>query len=201
MLVLPVDTRTTIRNDALAFFTTLSEVIGTSVAALLGDDAPPSPTEAARQLDRDLEQFRTTAKPLTAGLAGLAGRRSMRHGLRMLSACDRYARVLARSSDRCHDVSPELAVAVRSAAVQIRINIDVLITALGNNHAATVLPATDHLDAAESIARHEGDPARPDGRRLLAALHSLRQVDRTIINAAVDLGASDVVAVMTRTSS
>jgi uncharacterized membrane protein YccC len=201
MLVLPVNTRTTIRNDARAFFTTLSEVIGTSVATLLGDDTPASPTEIARQLDRDLQQFRTTAKPLTAGLAGLAGRRSMRHGLRMLTACDRYARVLARSSDRCHDVSPGLAVAVRSAAVQIRINIDVLITALGNNHAATVLPAADHLDAAESLARDDGDPARPAGRRLLAALHSLRQVDRAIINAAVDLGANDVITVTTRTPS
>jgi hypothetical protein len=75
----------------------------------------------------------------TAGLAGLAGRRSMRHGLRMLTACDGYARVLARSSDRCHEASPE----------------------------------------------------HPDSRRLLAALHSLRQVDRAVINAAIDLGADN----------
>ena len=56
-------------------------------------------TETARQLGRDLQQFRITAKPMSAGLAGLAGRRSMRHGLRMLTACERYARILARSSE------------------------------------------------------------------------------------------------------
>jgi uncharacterized membrane protein YccC len=201
MLVLPVDTRTTIRNDACAFFTTLSQLIETSAATLFGDDPAASPTETARQLDRDLEQFRTTAKPLTAGLAGLAGRRSMRHGLRMLTACDRYTRVLARSSDRCQDAAPGLADAVRSAAVQIRSNIDVLITALGKNHPATVLPATDDLDTAESLARHDDDPERPAGRRLLAVLHSLRQVDRAVINAAVDLGADDVVALTTRSLS
>jgi uncharacterized membrane protein YccC len=202
MLVLPVNTRTTIRNDARAFFTTLSEVIKASVAALFGDAAAVSPTETARQLDRDLQQFATTAKPLTAGLAGLAGRRSMRHGLRMLTACDRYARVLARSSNRCHDASPELADAVRSAASQIRNNIDVLIAALGNNHGATVLPATDDLDAADSLARNNGDPGQhPDSRRLLAALHSLRQVDRAVINAAIDLGAHDIVTATTQAAS
>jgi uncharacterized membrane protein YgaE (UPF0421/DUF939 family) len=199
MLVLPVDTRTTIRNDARAFFVTLSELIETSVASLLGDDAAAIPTETARQLDQDLQQFRNTAKPLIAGLAGLAGRRSMRHGLRALTACDRYARVLARSSDRRHAASSELADAVRSAAAQIRCNIDVLITALDSNHAATVRPATDYLDTAESLTRHDGDPARPPDRRFLAALHSLRQVDRTVINAAVDLGADDIVAATTRT--
>jgi uncharacterized membrane protein YccC len=205
MLVLPVNTRTTIRNDARAFFTTLSELIETSVATLLGDDTAASPTEIARQLDRDLQQFRTTAKPLIAGLAGLAGRRSMRHGLRMLTACDHYARVLARSSDQDGNAlppaAPELAAAVRSAAGQIRCNIDVLITALGNKHAATVLPATDYLDTAESLARHDADPAQPAGRRLHAALHSLRQVDRAVINAAIDLGADDIVTVTTRTPS
>lgn len=183
VLVLPIHTRTTIRNDARAFFRTLSAVIDASVATLLGERATANPTETARQLDKDLQQFATTAKPLTAGLGGLAGRRSMRHGLRMLTACDRYARVLARSSDQCPDVTPELADALRSAADQIRTNTDVLITALGDNHAATVLPATDYLDAADSIARHDGS------RPLLGALHSLRQIDRAVINAAVDLGA------------
>jgi uncharacterized membrane protein YccC len=199
MLVLPVHTKTTIRNDARAFFTTLAGVIEESVASLLGDDTAANPTETARQLDRDLEQFRTTAKPLTAGLAGLAGRRSIRHGLRVLTACDHYARVLARSSDRSHvalfTASPELADTIRSTAAHIRCNIDVLIAALGNNHKVTVLRATDDLDAAESLAKRHIDPARPTGRRLLAALHSLRQIDHAVIDAAIDLGAHDVVAV------
>lgn len=187
MLVLPVNTRTTIRSDARTFFTTLSDVIEASVATMFGDRPTASLTETARQLDRDLQQFRNTAKPLTAGLGGLAGRRSMRHGLRMLTACDRYARVLARSCDRYDEASPDLAGAIKSAVAQIRRNIDVLITALEFNHPATVFPATDFLDAAES--------QQPDSRRLRAALHALRQIDRAVITAATDLGAQDVVAV------
>ncbi len=181
MLVLPINTRAKIRDDARTFFLTLSDLIETSVASLFGGELATSPTETARQLDRDLQQFRISAKPLTAGVGGLAGRRAMRHGLRMLAACDRYARILARSSDPYDDADPQLVDAVKSAAQQIRSNIDILVTALEFDHAATVFPATDAIDTAEGIAR--------DSRRLLAALHSLRQIDRVVINAAIDLGA------------
>ena len=99
MLVLPINTRAKIRGDAHTFFLTLSDLVEESVTSLLGTPAPASLTETARQLGRDLLQFRISAKPLSAGVAGLAGRRSMRHGLRMLTACDRYARILARSSE------------------------------------------------------------------------------------------------------
>jgi uncharacterized membrane protein YccC len=191
MLVLPVNTRTSIRNDARTFFATLSELIDASVTTLFGGGPAANPTETARQLDRNLQQFRNTAKPMTAGLAGLAGRRSMRHGLRMLTACDRYARILARSSDRYDNTFPQLVEAVRSAAAQIRRNIDVLTTALEFNHPATVFPATDFLDAAGSLARQDGDQRPADSRRLLASLHSLRQIDRAVINAAIDLGADN----------
>jgi uncharacterized membrane protein YccC len=190
MLVLPINTRTKVRADARTFFLTLSDLIETSVASLFGGDVATSPTETARQLDRNLAQFRTSAKPLTAGVGGLAGRRTMRHGLRMLAASDRYARVLARSSDPYHDASPRLVDAVKSAAEQIRSNIDVLVTALEFDHPETVFPSTDSIDAAESIARQDRDEQhREDSRRLLAALHSLRQIDRVVINAAIDLGA------------
>ena len=99
MLVLPINTRTHIRHDAHTFFLTLSELVDDSVASLLGTSASPALTETARQLGRDLLLFRITAKPLSAGIAGMAGRRTMRHGLRMLTACDRYARILVRSSE------------------------------------------------------------------------------------------------------
>jgi uncharacterized membrane protein YgaE (UPF0421/DUF939 family) len=192
MLVLPVNTRTHIRHDAHAFFLTLSDLVEASVTRLIGGETAVSLTETARQLGRDLQQFRITAKPMSAGLAGLAGRRSMRHGLRMLTACDRYARILARSSEIHIGTSPELADAIKSTATQIRRNIDVLITSLEFNQPATVFPSTDFIDAAETLARKNGDhPPSPDRRRLLAALHALRQIDRVIINAAIDLGADN----------
>jgi uncharacterized membrane protein YccC len=188
MLVLPINTRTRIRHDAHTFFLTLADLVEECVDSLL-DGGPATPlTETARQLGRDLQQFRTTAKPLSAGVAGLAGRRTMRHGLRMLTACYRYARILVRSSETRVDTSPELAEAIRSTATQIRRNIDVLITSLEFDQPATVFPSTDFIDAAESLAR-EHDETTSDRARLLSALHSLRQIDRVVINSAIDLGA------------
>jgi hypothetical protein len=193
VLVLPINTRAKIRGDAHTFFLTLSHLVEASVASLLGTPAPASLTETARQLGRDLAQVRITAKPMSGGVAGLAGRRTMRHGLRMLAASDRYARILARSSEIHIDTSPELAAAIRSASGQIRRNIDVLITSLEFNQAATVFPSTDYVDAAETLARqHVDEPLAPDHRRLMNALHALRQLDRVVINAATDLGADNV---------
>ena len=190
VLVLPINTRAKIRADAHSFFLTLADLIEASVASLLGTPATARLTETARQLGRDLAQFRITAKPMSAGVAGLAGRRTMRHGLRMLTASDRYARILARSSEIHIDTSPELADAIRAATTQIRRNIDVLITALEFNQAADVFPSTDYIDAAEALARqHSDQPLAPEQRRLNNALHALRQIDRVVINAAIDLGA------------
>ena len=133
-----------------------------------------------------------TAKPMSAGVAGMAGRRTMRHGLRMLTASDRYARILARNSEIHIDTPPELADAIRSTASQIRRNIDVLITSLEFNRAATVFPSTDYIDTAETLARqHVDQPLAPDHQRLMNALHALRQIDRVVINAAIDLGADN----------
>ena len=192
VLVLPINTRAKIRGDAHTFFLTLSDLVEASVSSLLGTPAPASLTESARQLDRDLAQFRITAKPMSAGVVGLAGRRTIRHGLRMLTASDRYARILARSSEIHIDTTPELADAIRSTASQIRRNIDVLITSLEFNQAATVFPSTDYIDAAETLARqHVDQPPTPEHRRLMNALHALRQIDRVVIDAATDLGADN----------
>ncbi|MCV7329878.1 FUSC family protein [Mycobacterium cookii] len=192
MLVLPINTRAKIRGDAHTFFLTLADLVDASIASLLGTPAPARLTEMARQLGRDLAQFRITAKPMSAGVAGLAGRATMRHGLRMLTACDRYTRILARASEIHIDTSPELAEAIRSTAAQIRRNIDVLITSLEFNQSAMVFPSTDYIDAAETLAReHVDQPLAPEHRRLMNALHALRQLDRVVINAAVDLGAHD----------
>lgn len=185
ILVLPTHTRAAVRDDAHAFLTTLAELIDTSVATLLGDGAVASPTEKARQLDRDLQQFRVTAKPLLAGVAGLNGRRSIRRGLRVLNACDHYGRSLARSSDR-YEAGGELADAITSAAAQVRHNIDVLDT---RDQRLPVVPATDSVDAAETLACQLDGEA--DTQRLLAVLHALRQIDRAVVTEAIDLGADD----------
>lgn len=180
ILVLPTNTRGAVRDDAHAFLTTLSELVDASVTNMLGRHAV-SPTETARRLDRDLQQFRTTAKPVMAGVVGLSGRRSIRRGLRVLSACDRYERTLAANSQRYDDASPQLADAITSAAAQIRRNIDALDSARDGGVSAT--PATDFLDVAEQLACE----AHNDTHRLRAALHALRQIDRAVVTEATDL--------------
>jgi uncharacterized membrane protein YgaE (UPF0421/DUF939 family) len=195
ILVLPTNTRTTIRNDTRAFLTTLSELIEISAATMFGGDETASPTEQARELDRALQQFRISAKPLLAGVAGLASRRSIRRELRIFSACDRYGRSLARSSEQYQDPvgTEELATAFVAAAAQTRRNIDALLALVDGGADVTVSSATDELDTAECLARHrdgDGEPG-PDTRRFLTAVHALRQIERAIVTAATNLGARD----------
>ncbi len=195
ILVLPTNTRTTIREDTRAFLTALTALIEISTATMFGEDESVSPTEQARQLDRNLQQFRITAKPLLAGVAGLAGRRSIRRGLRIFTACDRYGRSLARSSERYQDAvgSPQLGDAFTAAAAQTLGNIDALVSLVDGAGTATVDSATYALDAAEALARHQDgeDGPHPDTRRFLTAVHALRQIERAIITAATNLGAHD----------
>jgi uncharacterized membrane protein YccC len=198
VVVLPTHTRTAIRDDTRAFLTSLSELIEIATATMSGDESV-SPTEQARELDRKLQQFRVTAKPLLAGVAGLAGRRSIRRGLRIFAACDRYGRSLARSSEQYQGSvgsqpgDSNLSEAFASAAAQTRRNIDALLSIIDGADSATVDSTTDELDAAETLARHqdgESEP-RPDTRRFLTAVHALRQIERAVVTAATNLGARD----------
>ncbi len=193
ILVLPTNTRTHIRNDARAFLTALSALIETCAATMFGKVETASPTERARQLDRELQQFRLTAKPHLAGVAGLGGRTSIRRGLRIFTACDRYGRSLARSSEhyRVAAGSQELAHAFTAAAAKTRCNIDALVAAIDGEHAATIVSAMDELDAAETLAMHQDSEPDPplSTQRFLTAVHSLRQIERAVVTAASNLGA------------
>jgi uncharacterized membrane protein YccC len=199
ILVLPTNTRTAIRDDTLTFLKALNSLIEISTATMFGEDEAVSPTEQARELDRNLQQFRITAKPLLAGVAGLAGRRSIRRGLNIFTACDRYGRSLARSSERyqhpagSQQLASEMGEAFTAAAEQTRRNIDALITLVDGGPTVTVNSTTDALDAAEALARHQDGEhgPHPSTRRFLTAVHALRQIERAIITAAINLGARD----------
>ncbi len=199
ILVLPTNTGTAIRNDTYAFLTSLSALIEISTATMFGGDETASATEQARELDRNLQQFRVTAKPLLAGVAGLASRRSIRRGLRLFSACDRYGRSLARSAEQYRDPvgSDPLAHAFTLAAAQARSNIDALVSIIDGAVEVHINSTTDELDAAETVARHqdgEGEPSA-DTRRFLTAVHALRQIERAVVTGATNLGARDGVNV------
>lgn len=198
VVVLPTNTRTAIRADTRAFLTSLSALIEVCAATVCGEGGA-SPSEQARQVDRDLQQFRVTAKPLLAGVAGLAGRRSIRRALGIFTACDQYGRSLARSSEQYRDPvgspppAPKLAQAFSAAAAQTRRNIEALQEAIEGGHAPTLVSAADDLDAAETLARQQdgdghGAEPRPETRRFLTAVHALRQIERAVITAATNLG-------------
>lgn len=203
VVVLPTNTRTAIRTDTRAFLTSLSALIEVSTATMFDAQDGASPSEQARQLDRDLQQFRVTAKPLLAGVAGLAGRRSIRRALRIFTACDRYGRSLARSAEQYRDpvgspsLASELAHAFSAAAAQTRRNIEALQEAIEGGHAPTLVSAADELDAAETVARQQDGNGRadtsPDTRRFLTAVHALRQIERAVITAATNLGGRESV--------
>lgn len=203
VVVLPTNTRTAIRIDTRAFLTSLSALIEVSAATMFGEADSASPSEQARQVGRDLQQFRVTAKPLLAGVAGLAGRRSIRRALRIFTACDRYGRSLARSAEQYQDpvgspsLGSELAQAFSAAADQTRRNIEALQEAIEGGHAPTLVSAADELDAVETLARQQDgngrDAMAPDTRRLLTAVHALRQIERAIITAATNLGGRESV--------
>lgn len=203
VVVLPTNTRTAIRGDTRAFLRSLSALIDISAATMFGVPDGGSPSEQARQLDRDLQQFRVTAKPLLAGVAGLAGRRSIRRALRIFTACDRYGRSLARSAEQYRDpvgspsLASDLARAFCAAADQTRRNIDALQEAIEGGHAPTLVSAADELDAAETAARQQDGDGRgdvgPDIRRFLTAVHALRQIERAVITAATNLGGRESV--------
>jgi uncharacterized membrane protein YgaE (UPF0421/DUF939 family) len=199
VLVLPTNTRTAIRKDTKTFLISLSDLIDISTATMFGGDETTSPTEQARELDRNLQQFRVTAKPLLSGVAGPASRRSIRRGLRIFTACDQYGRSLARNSERYQDPagSDPLSDAFTSAAAQTRRNIDALIAIVDGAGYVVVDSTTDELDSAECRARNHGggDELELDIRRFLTAVHALRQIERSIVTAAVNLGANDGVQV------
>lgn len=200
VVVLPTHTRAAIRDDTRTFLASLSTLIDVSTSTMFGEAETVSPSEQARQLGRDLQRFRVTAKPLLAGVAGLAGRRSIRRALRIFAACDQYGRSLARSSEQYQDrlgsqpLGFELAQAFSAAAAQTRRNIDALAAAIGSGGAPTMVSAADQLDAAETLARQRDGEAgsraqpRPDTRPFLTAVHALRQIERAVVTAATNLG-------------
>jgi hypothetical protein len=142
-----------------------------------------------------------------AGVAGLAGPRSIRRGLRLFTACDRYGRSLARNAEQYQDPvgseppASKLADAFTSAAAQTRRNIGTLVALVDGASGMTVNSATDALDAADTLARYQdGGELGPDTRRFLSAVHALRQIERAVVTGATNVGARDGVKVPSATA-
>src|SRR6201999_4579192 len=136
-------------------------------------------------------QSRPPPHPPTPAGGAPGSRRNIQRAVQLLTACDRYARNLARSSEQYNQPGcpPTVSEAVTMAAAHTRRSIDALVATLGGAHGVTLIPAADSLDAAETLARQQDGDAEPgpDTRRLLTALHSLRRIERAVVAAASHL--------------
>jgi len=117
------------------------------------------------------------------------------------TACDHYARTLARTSSQAEAMrnDPALRATVESAAARVQHNIAALADLISqrvDHRRPSLLPARDLLDTAEQeLARnhHFDSEHSPDAnsRRLLGGLRALRSIDEAIRGLARDLGAED----------
>ncbi|PZS13467.1 MAG: FUSC family protein, partial [Pseudonocardiales bacterium] len=185
-LVLPTTTRSTVGRNARTVLNGVGELLCHAVDSLLGDADGARLVGEARELGNDMRMLRTSAKPLTDGLAGIAGRSGVRHGMRVLLACDHYARGLARLCAIPLSDPAALRPGLCGATVQVRHNIDALAEAVHDgDRNAEVTSAQQLLDRAEDAV--VGCVAA-ERERVLAVLRHLRRIDQAIVGLAVDLG-------------
>jgi uncharacterized membrane protein YccC len=188
-LVLPTSTRSTVGGHAHTVLNGIGELLCHAVNSLLGDADGAGLVGQARELGEDMRTLRTSAKPLTDGLSGIAGRSGVRHGLRVLAACDHYARGLARLCAVPVSDPAALRPGLSGAAVRVRHNIDALAAAVNEgDRNGEVRSAERLLDRAEDAAA----ACLPTERqRVLAVLRHLRRIDQAVVGLAVDLGLSE----------
>jgi hypothetical protein len=152
--------------------------------------------------ETSVEGAGTPARPAAAvpgqlpHLAGVVSSPAAERGraLRILPACVVTGAAARSSEQHQHPAgSQALAPAFTSAAERARSNIDALVTIIDGADGVFVNSATDELDAAETLARHQDGEGelRPDLWPFLTAVHALRQIERAVVTAATNLGGRD----------
>ena len=187
-VVLPTSTRNTIGGNAHTVLDGVGELLCHAVDSLLGDADGTSLVSEARKLGENMRTLRTSAKPLTDGLAGIAGRSGVRHGLRVLQACDHYARGLTQLCAVPVADPATLRPVLPGAALRVRHNIDALAAAVSEgDRSGEVSSAQRLLDRAEDAVT---DYPPAERERVLAALRHLHRIDQAVVGLAADLGLS-----------
>ncbi len=187
-VVLPTSTRNTIGGNAHTVLDGVGELLCHAVDSLLGDADGTSLVSEARKLGENMRTLRTSAKPLTDGLAGIAGRSGVRHGLRVLQACDHYARGLAQLCTVPVADPATLRPGLSGAALRVRHNVDALAAAVSEgDRSGEVSSAQRLLDRAEDAVT---DCPPAEREQVLAALRHLHRIDQAVVGLAADLGLS-----------
>ncbi len=185
-LVLPTSTRSTVGGNVRTVLDGVGELLCHAVDSLLGDADGTGLVGEARTLGENMRTLRTSAKPLTHGLAGIAGRSGVRHGLRVLQACDHYARGLARLCEIPLTNPAALRPGLCDATAQLRNNVDALAAAVADgDRTDEVASAQQPLDCAEDAV---ADYPPAERERVLAVLRHLRRIDQAVVGLTADLG-------------
>ena len=184
-LILPTGTRAAFGTALDAVVDAAHAVLDAAVDRILGRPVAVAPVELARDLDAALGVLRLRARPLDNPLPRRRGRSSYARAVRVFTAVDHYARLLARLSDTAR--APDWAETLTPAVERIRTNIDGLRALVMHADGPDVVSAERAVDRAEAHAAHDPDPELR--RQLLVAARLLRRMDQAVYGFALDLGA------------
>lgn len=181
-LVLPTSTSRKVTDGIDGFLDKLGAVVTHSVEALCGERSVTGLGSATRGLTSSWQALRTSAKPLSQGVAGIGVRHrsSLQETLRIMGACDHYGRRLAAHT-RAAGANPEWARTVRPAADAVIANITALQERARGDRSTLEFDATEELlDAAESEVVRRDSPAAGPYEDLAGAVRALRRIDQSM---------------------
>ena len=184
-LILPTGTRAAFGKALDTVVAAAHAVLDAAVDRILGRPVAVAPVDLARDLDTALGVLRLRAHPLDNPLPRRRGRSSYARAVRVYTAVDHYARLLARLSDIAR--APDWAETLTPAVERIGTNLDGLRSLLMHVDGPDVVSAERAVDRAEAHAAHNPDPELR--RQLLVAARLLRRMDQAVYGFAIDLGA------------
>jgi uncharacterized membrane protein YccC len=187
LFILPTHTSTIVRDGISTFLDQLSKLVDHASAHLLGETSNGDLIAQARELDQNLSQLLTSAKPLTQGFAGSGLRSSVQHTMLQLRGCEYYARRFARVVNQIdtETLDTPIKTMLKQAAHQTNSNIEALTNMLAHHHPAVIRSAGKQLDSVEDAILPIHHP--PDYQYLLNAGRDLRYIDQIIVRLASDL--------------
>jgi uncharacterized membrane protein YgaE (UPF0421/DUF939 family) len=183
-LVLPERTREAFDEALDDMVDAADAVLAASAERILGRESASPPAILTQDLHKALSTLRERSKPLDSPLPWRRGRSSYQRTLRVLTAVEHYARILAQVAD--HVREPGWAPALQPATACVRTNLDALRQTLHRRQAGQIASAEDLIDAAEAYAARIPDPDRRAA--LLRVARLLRRIDQVVVKFATDLG-------------
>ena len=183
-LVLPTGTRATVTEKLDSYLDTLDQLASDSIQEVVHPRGQTDLIARSRELDAALGDVTLAAAPLVSRFVPRA-RSSTQEWLRVMRACDHYARPLARAGFAAGvigaDAAPEPAVAAAllDASAGVQEHLAQLKSVL---HGAHPVPAHSALPALRAVldAQPPGPPNR-HARLLRSTVFALLRIDRAVL--------------------